>query len=500
VSLRSLWLFLAVALPVLASLIAGLSSVDLTYHLRAGSEMLASGALPTVDTWTFTVAGLSWVDQQWGAQLVLEGTYRLGGWTGLAILRAALIGVIFGILLLIGLRRGLDERTAALLTLAAFFVSSVALTLRPQLLGMTCFAIVLLIVTDRRRHPGRLWLVPLLTLVWANLHGSFFLAPLVLGLAWLEDLHDRVDRPYRPLLVALVSALAACVTPFGPAVWAYAVGLSMNPLVTSRISEWQPTSLRDGSGILFYASALAVAALLARRDRPTPWPTLAWLAVFFLIGAYAVRGMAWWPLAAATAVSGVLATTAGGARASRAEPPTIRRLNLVVAGLLVIACIALLPLWRPIDPGLGTPVGVVGNAPPGITAAVRDLAVPGDRLFAPQPWGSWFEWTLPTLPVALDSRIELFPPDVWERYEQVEAGVDGWQEQLDAWGVTIAIAAGDGADAFTERLMGAGWRQVHEDEDGRVLVRADRARSEVAPPAGTFGDVTRPVALLESRS
>jgi hypothetical protein len=52
VSLRSLWLFLAVALPVLASLIAGLSSVDLTYHLRAGAEMLETAAIPTVDTWT----------------------------------------------------------------------------------------------------------------------------------------------------------------------------------------------------------------------------------------------------------------------------------------------------------------------------------------------------------------------------------------------------------------------------------------------------------------
>lgn len=498
-SLRALWLFLAVALPVLASLIAGLSSVDLTYHLRAGAEMLAAGALPTVDTWTFTAAGLPWVDQQWGAQLILELTYRFGGWTGLALLRAALIAWIFGAVLVICRRRGLDERTSALLTLAAFFVASVALTLRPQLLGMACFALVLLIVTDRRRHRGRLWLIPLVVLVWANLHGSFFLAPLVLGLAWLEDLHDRVASPHRTLVVALACVLTACVTPFGPAVWVYAVGLSVNPLVTSRISEWQPTSLRDGSGIMFYASALAVAALLARRDRPTPWPTLAWFGTFFLIGAYAVRGMAWWPVAAATAVAGILAQTAAGAPA-RVDPPLIRRLNVVVAGLIVVACVALLPLWRPLDPGLGTPVGVVGNAPPGITAAVRDLAAPGDRLFQPQPWGSWFEWTLPDLPVALDSRIELFPPEVWEQVERVEAGVDGWQEQLDAWDVTMVVAAGDGADAFTGRLAAAGWRVVHEDEDGRVLVRSDRARTEVAPLVGTIGGVTRSVALLESRS
>ena len=111
------------------------------------------------------------------------------------LLRAALTGLIFGSLFLIGRRRGLVARDAALLALAAFLVSAVALALRPQLIGMALFAIVLVLVTDRRAHPGRLWAIPLIVLVWANIHGSFFLGPVVLGLAWLEDVHDRVPAP-----------------------------------------------------------------------------------------------------------------------------------------------------------------------------------------------------------------------------------------------------------------------------------------------------------------
>ncbi len=198
-SLNRLWAFLAVALPVLAALIANLSSVDLTYHLRAGEGILATGAIPRVDEWTFTAAGAPWTDQQWGAQVVLELAYRLGGWTGLAVLRAALVGVVFGCLFVIGRRRGLDPRTAALLTLAAFLVSAVALALRPQLLGMALFAVVLLLVVERRTHPRALWAVPVIVAVWANLHGSFFLGPLVLGLAWLEDVHDRDPGARRTL-------------------------------------------------------------------------------------------------------------------------------------------------------------------------------------------------------------------------------------------------------------------------------------------------------------
>ena len=180
------------------------------------------------------------------------------------------------------------------MTLGAFAVAAPALALRPQLLGMACFAILLVLVSDRRRHPAGLWAIPILVLVWANLHGSFFLAPVVLGLAWLEDVAEHWAGAHRTLLIALVSVATACVTPFGPAVWGYAVGLSTNPEVANRITEWQPTTIRDGTGVLFFLSLAAVVTLMARSGRAVPWTTLAWIGVFAAIGLYAQRGLAWW--------------------------------------------------------------------------------------------------------------------------------------------------------------------------------------------------------------
>jgi hypothetical protein len=467
VSLSRLWLFLAVALPVLASLLATMSTVDLTYHLRAGAEIIGERAVPTEDTWTFTIAGEPWFDQQWGAQIVLQGAYTLGSWTGLAILRATTTAIIVGCLLVIARRRGLDARTAALLVLAAFVVAAPAMALRPQLLGMACLALVLLIVTDRRRRPGLLWLVPVITVVWANLHGSFFLGPLVLGLAWLEDVHDRVERPHRALVVAVVSAAMACLTPFGPLVWAYAAGLSANPEVTARISEWQPTSLRDTTGILFFASALAVVALIARRGSVVSWPLLAWVGVFFLVGVYAQRGVAWWPLAVVPVVAGLIPAPA---ERIRVEPTIARRLNAVVAAVLVVAAVALLPAWRPIDARTGTPAGLLSDAPPGITAALRDLVVPGDRIYNPQPWGSWFIYALPEATVAIDSRIETFPAETWDAYGGIASARDGWQDQLDAWAVTYVVLDEDQVGE-RGRFEGSGWRVLRGDADGLILGR-----------------------------
>ena len=371
------------------------------------------------------------MDQQWGAQVLFAGVYQLGGWTGLVDpARAAGRGDLrvrcsrsAG-----GADWARDGRPA--LTFAAFVVSAVALALRPQLLGMALFAAILLLVVDRRAHPGRLWAIPVVVAVWANLHGSFFLGPLVLGLAWLEDVHERAPGSRRTLLVAVVSAAAACLTPFGPTVWAYAVGLSTNPQVTERITRVAADLAPERAGHPVLRVGAAVVVLIARRGARTSWPTLAWLGGrSSAIGAYAIRGVAWWPLGAVAAIAGDTRHGAVDPTAveARADPPLIRRLNVVVAGALVVAGIALLPVWRPTRSGAAGARRRRRQRPPGITAALRDLARPGDRLFNPQPWGSWFEFTCRDLPVAIDSRIEVFPAEVWDTYERVVAGVDGWQ-------------------------------------------------------------------------
>ena len=38
-------------------MLAPMSTVDLTYQLRAGAEIIDTRTIPTVDTWTFTAAG-----------------------------------------------------------------------------------------------------------------------------------------------------------------------------------------------------------------------------------------------------------------------------------------------------------------------------------------------------------------------------------------------------------------------------------------------------------
>ena len=472
-SFDRLWVVIALVLPALLSLLVPMPAVDLAYQLRAGDELLATGVLPEADSWTYTIAGTPWVDQQWLVQVVLALGYRVGGWELLAVARAGLVVMAFGLLLAACIERGASTRTAAVLSLVAFLLSAPALALRPQLFGIVIFAALLWLVAVRTRRPRAYWLAPLLVMAWANVHGSFVLAPLVLAYAWVDDI--AAGRPARTSLVVLVvGSLATLVNPFGTGVWAYAFDLGLNPVIRETVSEWQRTSPLTVPGALFYASVVACVALCAwrwRRDRDSVrWTDVAWLAGWAAIGFSAERGLAWWPLAAAFGVAAWLMpipAPAGG----HVQPPRLaprpNSLNAVVALVLGTLIVIALPWWRPPDPLTGRD-GLLSYAPSGLAQALRTIVKPGDRMFTQQIWASWFEWSSPQALSFLDSRFELFPAEVFAAYGTIARGDAASLAELEQRGTRVVIADPEGA--LGTRLAGAGWTVAAQVDEGAILV------------------------------
>jgi hypothetical protein len=474
-------------------LLASISTVDLAYHVRAGAVILDGRALPSPDTFTFTAAGQPWVDQQWAAQTVFAAVFRVGGWGLLTVLRAAAVGTISWLVFRAARSSGVGTRAAAWLTLAGFGVGLVALGLRPQLLGMVLFAATVAILAGRDRYPRLVGTIPLIALAWANVHGSFFLAPAAVGVAWLEDTRSARPGARRLLAVLVASGLATLLNPYGPSVWNYAVGLAANPTIRRLITEWQPTSPLSFAGLMFYGSIVALLIGMAiwlravgPRDRRAlldrAWPTLAWLGGLIAIGAFAERGVAWWSIAAPVAVARLIAiqrsiVQAAGADAppGSATPPTGEpRRSLVPSLMVAVLCLAvvgLLPVWRAGDVRYGPP-GLLTDAPRGLTEALAAEVQPGIRIWNAQRWGSWLEFAMPDAKVAVDSRIEFFPAYVWDDHLAVSAGAPGWEAILDRWQVTVVVASATEQRSLIPLLRASPvWTAVYDGPDGAVFVR-----------------------------
>ncbi len=463
-SLARVWVAVALALPALVALLVPMPAVDLAYQVRAGNMILATGAIPRVDTFTFTVAGQPWTDQQWLAQVLLAAVHRLGGWELLAVLRAALVVAIVALLVVAARLRGAGLRSAAVLGLLAFVLAAPALALRPQLFAIAVFAGLLALVAGRLRHPRLFLVAPLLVVLWANLHGSFVLAPLLLGYAWLDDLARK--RPARrSLAVLLVATAATCLTPFGAGVWAYAFSIGADSVISSRVSEWQRTSPLTVPGALFYLSAAGAAVVVWRGRSRLAWPDGLWLAGLALLGAWAVRGVAWWPEGAVLVVAGALGGPEGARPSPRAVPAGMRRLNALVVTVLAVAVLAALPWWRPSDPLTGRE-GLLSYAPSGLASALRQHVGAGSRVFVPQTWGSWFEWAVPDATYFVDSRFELFPASIWATDDALAGGGAPASAALDRWQVqAVVLPEGWPAPA-------GAWTTAYRDAAGSILLRA----------------------------
>jgi hypothetical protein len=293
------------------------------------------------------------------------------------------------------------------------------------------------------------------------------MAPALVALACLQDVGSgERRRAGRLAIVGLGAVGATLINPFGSHVWTYALALSTNPVIRNSVSEWAPITLGSFAGAAFFLTAAAIAGWLAVRGTKTPWPDLLWLVALFFLTLPAVRGVIWWGLAAPVVVAGLLPARA---RADRERPARSGSplLDLAVVGTLMVAAVVGLVHVRdaPSD-------ALLAQAPQGLSAAVAARVAPGSRLVVPEPWGSWFEYSLPSIPVFVDPRIELFPSSVWQDYTKLLVAQDGWREVLDRWQVDAVVV-----DTREWPLGGLlekdpAWRLVYTDAEGQLFVRS----------------------------
>jgi hypothetical protein len=477
VPVGALWVVIGVALPAVATLAARLGTIDLAYHVRLGELVLATGHMPRADAFTFVARGRPWTDQQWLAQVLFALVYRAGRWQGLVMLRSVLVGTTFTFVYLSCRGTGADRRTSALLALGSFGAAMLALALRPQLIAFALFAACVWAIATGERRPRRLWAVPVLVAVWSNVHGTFFLGPVLIALAWIARRRTPASR--RLLAVGAVTLAATLANPYGLGVWGYVASISTNPAITKTVTEWAPPTVRDIAGLAFFASLAATAALFARRRRPIGWPVLLTLGVFVALGLQSGRGIFWWDLVLPSVLAPLVVPVRVDADADdpeakdaadrRDEATAPATLVVAVAAAVLVTAVAFLPWLR----SAGDGETLLGDAPIALTAAVERVTQPGSRIFDAQRLGSWLEWALPDRRVFVDSRIELFTPGEWRDYLNVSAGIEGWQDVLDRYAVDVVIATRSQQGTLLPRIRrDPGWRQVYSNADGSVFVRS----------------------------
>lgn len=206
-----------IILALIYAFVAGLRTLgdfDLGWQLATGRWMVQHREIPRTDVFSYTAAGKEWIYPAL-SQLVLYLSYAVGGSSLLSWLGAAAsIGTV-----------GLVLRRASVVgvVLAVVSVPLIAACTPPRTEMFTAVlfaAFVSILWQHHRSGDGRLWLLPMLMVLWVNLHLGF-IAGLAMCAAYVGlELEEAIASSRRaealvrlkkagPWLIATVAATLA---------------------------------------------------------------------------------------------------------------------------------------------------------------------------------------------------------------------------------------------------------------------------------------------------
>lgn len=466
---------------------------DLGRHLTIGGYILDSGSIPTRDLFSHTMPGQPLVPHEWLAQLIFAAAYRLLGLDGVVLVTGVVIATTFSLIYRRSSHAGQSLFAAVMAVLMAMAASSLHWLTRPHIFTFFMLALWVGVLEDMRHgRIWRWWRLPVLMVVWANLHGAFIAgfaswAVYGIGLGWDllwrrlpkgEGYHGHLWRYY--LLGGASSLLVTLINPSGVALWGTSVGYVGNRYLVGHTAEYLPPNFHDPSTwpfLLFIGLLVVLSGLQNRRiDAGKIFLSGAWM----VMALYSTRNVPLFAIAAAPVLAELLGGWLSGnhhrlkalARFFRFDQrvlETEQSLRGVIMPLLVLVL-----LVGGFMNGRKFDFQQRGNAfdPQVFPAAAMDWieSQPQQgRVFNYFPWGGYILFrSWPEQKVFIDGQTDFYGEQLTRQYEQVITLSPGWEAVLQQYEVTWAMVPSGGKLADGLRGSGA-WQSVYRDETAEIF-------------------------------
>ena len=428
---------------------------DLLWQRWLGERILREHAIPrALGDETFAAAGAPWTPHEWLFSTALAAAAHRGATWFVPLVCALAVGIALATVVLRCRRRGVSSTMTAAAVLVCALATIQSFGARAQVLGWAGVATVVLLLESE----GPLaWAAVPVTVMWANLHASAFLAPAVAMLfAFTALLRDRAWSPAvrRATGLALACGAATLATPLGFDLARYALALLASPIRHS-ISEWGATST---SSYAFVAGALPLLLVLAAFGVRASLRDRLLAAAFTVLLFAAVRNVPVFALIAAPIALAALPRAAPRDRASMPVAAWVTVAAVACCGAMMTAM-----SWQRVPPA--------GNALPAGTAR----ALLAQAHVAPRVFCEDFAWCSLFLnePARffMDGRCDPYPAPVWRDYREVIDGNTRWAAILDRERIDAVLVRRNGAlDSLLAERRGT-WRRIAADNISGLYVR-----------------------------
>src|SRR5436190_13817945 len=452
---------------------------DLWFHLAIGRWIIEHKSLPLVDPWSFTRNGKPWLQHEWLTDLLFGGVANLFGQNSLVYLKWVLLVATFLLLFRVVWRLSNEPLSSYLSLLLAAAVAAPFLDLRPHLVTNLLYALLLCLLLGNKKKPP-LYL-PLLFLVWANLHGGFFFGLMALTILLSPAIiSGPAPERTRNFLIWISSVLISLLNPSGLKAFAYPLKYAFDrSSAFKELDEWRPPFVDVGTHSPLYPYAigivaLATAFLLFRRWRgkqAVNWPALA---LVFLTLAMSLTSRRFIPL---FALSQSLIT---GPALAALLGPIMERVPKLIAPALA-AGLGLFWLYPyPLAPYAFHYLTAEDDFPVE-TCTYMEINHLSGNVFSYYNWGGYLHLrTNGQMKVFIDGRADtVYDSETFRRYLTVQRFQPGWKEVIENSKAQYILWPRTSQGAPLAQLVDSGqWKILFDDFVSVVLVRADQAPPE----------------------
>jgi len=449
---------------------------DTGWHIRAGERLIATRAMPRTDPFSFSRPGAPWFAWEWGADALMASAHRADGLRGVALLFSIVIAACSWLWFKLHWAVGGDFLLACAMAAPMLSTANLHWLARPHIFSWILVLAAMLFL--ERAATGVTWTHALVafagTALWANLHASFFLAPL---LAILCALGSSPRRRAGYLAIAAFAALGSLANPYGWTLHTHVFAYVTNSALLDRIGEFQSFNFHaDASGqilatLILGVAGAAIALVQGRRAHAL---------ICLLFSVLALRSARGLPLVALLALplangafTAALAQSRGVVRRIAEYSGRLRDLDKANSGWIpVLAAMLLMAVLFSNQAEAGFPPD---EFPVAASASIASLS-PGARIFAPDKFGGYLIYRFDgARKVFFDGRSDFYGVDFMKRYIRIvemrpaSKTEPGWQHEFENWNFTHALVPVNWA--LGGALAAEGWRTLYRDDAAILLAK-----------------------------
>ena len=474
-----------------------LGDAGIGWHIRTGQQILATHAIPHIDSFSSTMSGKPWFAWEWLYDVLVGRLEATLGLNGVVWFTAVVVAAVFAWTFCLLISRATNVLVAMALVLLAVSASTIHFLARPHVLSWL-FALAWFWILDssehdrltvKRRGGQRLWLLPLLMLVWVNVHGGFLIGFALLGIFWLaavwnwsrakegrlEELLQKITAGKRAkelVWIGLVAAAASLVNPYGWKLHAHVLSYLSNRFLMDHIDEFQSPNFHGIAQRCFLVLLLLTLATVAVRGRELRIST--GLTILFAVytGLYASRNIP---------VSAVLLAIAVGPLVSsvrfahdffqRMSAMETRQRGHAWPILALIVTLAIAVNGGRAGSNLLIDAHFDGNRMPVEAVNFLEKSAVKGPILSPDYWGGYLIYRLsPATKVVVDDRHDLYGEDFFKSYLRLIHAEPGWDEFLREHDARCVLLPKE--SPLTNALIQAGeWRAIYADDFAVAFVR-----------------------------